>query len=283
MVCHPLNHKQLTGDPVSCFFCKPQWSKFLLTLRTYWCSSSASALWFLHLRLFRFSHHLSFIIGKTLSRQRQQITERDLLSAFQNHDLPISINFADRPGGNQVISALFFSRLAGTRSPSPLDADPAIRPTHGAACPVPPGHLYPALFAAWSTAPPPEGPHRTHSRLQREKTRRPVMAGHLRVDCRDIMGQEEHVVVFLSHAWCPRSSDFSLGWWPHPPARSLQNSVLAESPLDIQHGALDLFLLHLLCLLPAFPLLHGLIVHKQVHLLTGICFRHFPPGSTLSW
>ena len=65
--------------------------------------------WFLHPRLFRFSHHLSFIIGKTLSRQRQQITEGNLLSAFQNHDLSISVNFADRPGGNQVISALFFS------------------------------------------------------------------------------------------------------------------------------------------------------------------------------
>ena len=108
MVCHPLNHKQLTGDPVSCFFCKPQWSKFLLTLRTYWCSSSASALLVSPSEIVSLLPPSPFIIGKTLSRQRQQITERDLLSAFQNHDLPISINFADRPGGNQVISALFF-------------------------------------------------------------------------------------------------------------------------------------------------------------------------------
>ena len=56
----------------------------------------------------------------------------------------------------------------------------------------------------------------------------------------------------------------------------LQNGVLTEFPLDIQHGALNLFLPHLLCLLPAFLLLHDLIVHKQVHLLTGVCFRHLP-------
>ena len=203
MVCHPLNHKQLTGDPVSCFFCKPQWSKFLLTLRTYWCSSSASALWVS-------PSEIVSLLPPSLIYYR----EDTLPTTTANHGkgsalrLPESLppykhQFCGPPRWQSSNLRPLFSRLAGTRSPSPLDADPAIRPTHGAACPVPPGHLYPALFAAWSTAPPPEGPHRTHSRLQREKTRRPVMAGHLRVDCRDIMGQEEHVVVFLSHAWCP--------------------------------------------------------------------------------
>ena len=149
MVCHPLNHKQLTGDPVSCFFCKPQWSKFLLTLRTYWCSSSASALLVSPSEIVSLLPPFSFIIGKTLSRQRQQITERDLLSPLQNHDLPISITlFCGPPRWHRSsnLRPLFF----------PVWLKPGHRhrwmliqqsgQLHGAACPSSAGHLYPASF-----------------------------------------------------------------------------------------------------------------------------------------
>ena len=60
----------------------------------------------------------------------------------------------------------------------------------------------------------------------------------------------------------------------------LQNGVLTEFSLDIQHGALNLFLLRLLRRLSAFLLLHGLIVHKQVHLLIGVCSGTSRSGST---
>ncbi len=120
---------------------------------------------------------------KTISRQRQPKSRNTgavhLLSAFQNHDLPISINFADRPGGNQVISTLFFFPVwlePGHRYLWMLIQQPGQHPE------LPVQFCLDALvqlffFAAGSTAPPPEGPHRSHSRLQREKTAPPGHGG----------------------------------------------------------------------------------------------------------
>ena len=138
--------------------------------------------------MFCSSLHLSFIIGKTLSRQRQQITERDLLSTFQNHDLPISINFADRPGGNQVISTLFFPVWLepGHRYLWMLIQQPGQHPE------LPVQFCLDALVQLFLRLGQP--PRLLKDRIvatqgcKGRKLRRPIMAGHLRVERGDMMG-----------------------------------------------------------------------------------------------
>ena len=123
----------------------------------------------------------------------------DLLSALQNQDLPVSVNFADCPGGGQIFPALLFPVWTepGHRYLWMLIQQPGQHPE------LPVQFCLDTLVQLFLRLGQP--PRLLKDRIvatqgcKGRKLRRPIMAGHLRVARGDMVGQEEHIVVFSAH------------------------------------------------------------------------------------